>query len=78
MPEGLWEGVGDGLAKNLYTHPHPPTPTHTSHTHITRHAVTQRSQCIQAFPPLPSTTDVRGALAGAWLQTWSLVSGRSL
>lgn len=28
MPEGLWEGVGDGLAKNLYTHPHPPTPTH--------------------------------------------------
>lgn len=50
--------------------------SHT-HTSITCHTVTQEPQCIQASPPLPSTSGGRGTLAGAGLQAWSLASGRS-
>lgn len=36
--------------------------SHTHTHHITYHTVTQESQCIQAFPPLPGASGVRGAL----------------
>lgn len=49
-----------------------------SHTHTNHMPHSHAGAPVHpGFPPLPSTSGVRGALAGAGLQAWSLASGHS-